>query len=130
MDTSRTKINLIVWDIFHVESETPAEGSGPTNRTVGRVTPPGASISRIKRLSANGRRGYIPNLLFGAVAQLVERHVRNVEVEGSIPFRSTSFTPQFFGAMGGEPPPVLPYHQTLPAEKGAKAVLKSLPKGR
>ena len=50
---------------------------------------PAKSISGIKRLSADGRRGYIPSLLFGAIAQLVERHVRNVEVEGSIPFRST-----------------------------------------
>lgn len=39
----------------------------------------------------------------GAVAQLVERHVRNVEVEGSIPFRSTTLRSSFFGAAGGKP---------------------------
>ena len=32
---------------------------------------------------------YIRHSFNGAIAQLVERHVRNVEVEGSIPFRST-----------------------------------------
>ncbi len=33
----------------------------------------------------------VPSRLFwGPVAQLGERHVRNVEVEGSIPFRSKS----------------------------------------
>ena len=30
---------------------------------------------------------------FGAVAQLGERCVRNAEVEGSTPFRSTQFSP-------------------------------------
>jgi hypothetical protein len=32
---------------------------------------------------------------YGAVAQLGERRVRNAKVEGSIPFRSTSFQVRF-----------------------------------
>ena len=40
---------------------------------------------------------------WGAVAQLVERHVRNVEVVSSILIRSTTLYPALFGAAGGSP---------------------------
>ena len=47
------------------------------------------------RVCLLGGRGVftIPPLVRGAVAQLGERRVRNAKVEGSIPFRSTNFSP-------------------------------------
>jgi hypothetical protein len=38
-----------------------------------------------------GRAFRAAHRVYGAVAQLGERRVRNAKVEGSIPFRSTSF---------------------------------------
>ena len=43
-------------------------------------------------LAAPAPPHYNPALIRGAVAQLGERCVRNAEVEGSIPFRSTNFS--------------------------------------
>ena len=43
------------------------------------------------RLTSAGKSGRMPLLKGGGVAQLGEHHVRNVGVEGSIPFSSTTF---------------------------------------
>jgi hypothetical protein len=61
-----------------------AVGSGPA--------PP--LTAAVRTVSGHAAAGGLKSGIPGAVAQLGERCVRNAEVEGSTPFRSTLFIPK------------------------------------
>jgi hypothetical protein len=84
--------------ISSIASIQPHERTGPTRRR-GWLNRTGGTIARIaawRRVRGLTTRDEIGENAFlhagGGVAQLGEHHVRNVGVEGSIPFSSTTFS--------------------------------------